>query len=1055
MFRRSSRLLLEVLAAVLAGSVVIAGFAAWRLSQDEPVRLTFLTPYLVDALSPKDDSYQVSIDDTVLTWGGWARTLDLRATGVRILNPDGRTVAAIPAISLTLSARALILHQTVAPTAIEVFGPRIFAVRDVDGRLHFVRAAPDDPARPTDEESPVIARLLDTLLSPPDPSLPTGYLMHAAVTDGELTFIDRKAGITWHAPAANIALDRDAAGGIVGRLALEVDRLGSPAKLNVVATYNTNSQTVGLTATLADVRASALAAIDPVLSRFAGADLSLSGRLTSTMDLDGRIGSTTFDLLGGPGKLAMDGVFESPLDVRRLALSASYDPASDRLTVANADIQFEGPRLTAAGTVDGVHAGAGTVADMRIVAKLTAENIAMAQLPRHWPQNVKPNPRNWIATHVTDGMAERVDADIALTMPGGDPARTAIDKFAGTIKGADLTVHYLDPLPPVEDAVGTAHFTQKDFNVDFTAGRLQGIEIDGGTLRISGLQEPDQIIDIEGKMRGSLAETLTILDNPRLGYATKLGIDPENTAGSVAATLAFTFPAKKGLTFDQVKISADAKIAQAYVKQAMLGQDLSDGSIKLQLDRAGMTMAGTAKLGTAPLEFQWQENFGAGDFVRRIIASGRFDDAQRAAMGYDYRPYVEGPVDTAVTFTRLPKKRATVELKLQLAEATLRIPPVKWQKPAGMPGDAFIVLDLAGEHVQAINDFSVVAGDLSAAGKASFYNDGGGLSSIDFNQLRLGRSDLKGVKVALVGGRADVTIGGGEIDAQPIIKGDETTEKVDKPPFTLRAPRLSQVHLGDDRSLSNVSVTLRHDGQYWDQILLEATLPEQQPLSVRFEPDGSRHKLSVTSPDAGAVLRAFDILDTVKGGTLTVTGESDDAKPGRPLVGKAEIDDFRLLRASVLARLLTLATFTGFVDVLTGEGFQFNRFESDFTKTDGRLDIKLARAHGPSIGLTATGYVDFDHHNVDMEGTIVPAYALNSIVNDIPIIGFILTGGEGEGMFAATYHATGPLEEPKISVNPLAALAPGFLRGLFDIFDNNGEAPPPLTALPQEKGTSK
>jgi hypothetical protein len=249
-------------------------------------------------------------------------------------------------------------------------------------------------------------------------------------------------------------------------------------------------------------------------------------------------------------------------------------------------------------------------------------------------------------------------------------------------------------------------------------------------------------------------------------------------------------------------------------------------------------------------------------------------------------------------------------------------------------------------------------------------------------------------------------------------------------------------------------VTLRHDGQYWDQILLDATLPEQQPLSVRFEPAGGRHRLSVTSVDAGAVLRAFDIIDNVKGGTLTVTGESDDAQPGRPLVGKAEIADFRLLRASVLARLLTLATFTGFVDVLTGEGFQFNRFESDFTKTDGRLDIELARAHGPSIGLTATGYVDFDQHNVDMEGTIVPAYALNSIVNDIPIIGFILTGGEGEGMFAATYHATGPLEEPKISVNPLAALAPGFLRGLFNIFDDDGEAPPPVTALP-EMGTTK
>ena len=251
-----------------------------------------------------------------------------------------------------------------------------------------------------------------------------------------------------------------------------------------------------------------------------------------------------------------------------------------------------------------------------------------------------------------------------------------------------------------------------------------------------------------------------------------------------------------------------------------------------------------------------------------------------------------------------------------------------------------------------------------------------------------------------------------------------------------------------------MAVTLRHDGHYWDQIVFDASLPEQVPVSVRYQANGGKHQLSVTSTDAGAVLRAFDIMDNVKGGTLTVTGEADDAAPARPLIGKAEIADFRLVKASILARLLTMATLTGFVDVLTGEGFQFNRFESDFTKTEGRLDIKLARAHGPSIGLTATGYADFDHHNVDMKGTVVPAYALNGILNDIPILGFVLTGGEGQGMFAVTYHASGPLEQPEISVNPLSALTPGFLRGVFDLFDSEGGPPPPPTALP-DPGTTK
>ncbi|HUL04889.1 MAG TPA: AsmA-like C-terminal domain-containing protein, partial [Candidatus Acidoferrum sp.] len=1027
MIRRSSRLLLEVLAAVLAGFLVLGGLATWRLSQDEPIRLTFLTPYIVDALTPADGSFKVAIDDTVLTWGGWARTIDLRATGLHVQDANGRTVAAIPALSLTLSARALLLHRLVAPTAIEIFQPRIFIVREADGHFRFVHAAPGDPSQPGDETSPVLTRLLQTLLAAPDPSLPTGYLKRASITDGQLTLIDRKAGVTWHAPAANITLGRDVQG-IVGQLDLSVERLGDPAKLNAVAVYDAGKQRLMLTANMSGVHAGALAAIDPVLARFSGADVTLSGKLTSSMDLDGRILGTTFDLTGGAGTLAMPGTFEVPLAIRSLALSASFDPASDRLTLAKAELQLDGPRLQASGTIDGVHAGAGMTEDMRIGMKLAAEDIDLAELPHYWPVKVKPNPRGWIASHLTEGVA-RADADVALTLPGGDPDATVIEQFAGTVTGSGVAVHYLDPLPPVEGAAGTAHFTREEFTADFTHGHVQGVQVDGGTLRISGLQEPDQIIDIEAKMHGQLTEALAILDNPRLGYAKKLGIDPAGVGGTVAATLTVNLPAKKGVTFDQIKLGVTADIADAAIKNAMLGQDLSNGDAKLQLDHDGMTLAGTGKFGGAPLEFKWEENFGGGDFTRRLTASGPFDAAQRAALGYDLRPYVDGPIDTAVVFTRLPKKRSTVDIKLNLESATLKLPPVKWTKPPGTHGDAHVLLELAGDHVHAIPDFSIAAGDLAVAGKAQFGDDNGGLSGVAFDKLKLGRTDLKGVTVAFNGGRADVVIAGGEVDAAPLVKRDDTQPEMTKPPFTLRASSLSRVYLGDE-SLSNVAVTLRHDGHYWDEIVFDASLPDQVPLSVRYQPNGGKHQLSITSTDAGAVLRTFDIVDNVKGGTLTVTGEADDKAPGRPLTGKAEIADFRLVKASILARLLTMATLTGFVDVLTGEGFQFNRFESDFTKTEGRLDIKLARAHGPSIGLTGTGYVDFDQHKVDMKGTVVPAYALNGILNDIPILGFVLTGGEGEGMFAVTYHATGPLEQPEISVNPLSALTPGFLRGV-------------------------
>jgi hypothetical protein len=69
-----------------------------------------------------------------------------------------------------------------------------------------------------------------------------------------------------------------------------------------------------------------------------------------------------------------------------------------------------------------------------------------------------------------------------------------------------------------------------------------------------------------------------------------------------------------------------------------------------------------------------------------------------------------------------------------------------------------------------------------------------------------------------------------------------------------------------------------------------------------------------------------------------------------------------------------------------------------------------------------------------MQGTIVPAYFFNSLLGKIPLVGRLFSPERGGGVFAASYTLAGPLDNPDVSVNPLTALTPGFLRGLFGIF---------------------
>jgi hypothetical protein len=111
--------------------------------------------------------------------------------------------------------------------------------------------------------------------------------------------------------------------------------------------------------------------------------------------------------------------------------------------------------------------------------------------------------------------------------------------------------------------------------------------------------------------------------------------------------------------------------------------------------------------------------------------------------------------------------------------------------------------------------------------------------------------------------------------------------------------------------------------------------------------------------------------------------------------------------------------------------------------------LKQLRLHGGSLGLTATGTVNIKASTVDLKGTIIPFYGLNTLLSHVPLLGTLLSGGKGEGLIAMRYHLSGQLANPDVAVNPASVLTPGFLRGIFNVFESNNDVdielqlPPP------------
>jgi hypothetical protein len=111
----------------------------------------------------------------------------------------------------------------------------------------------------------------------------------------------------------------------------------------------------------------------------------------------------------------------------------------------------------------------------------------------------------------------------------------------------------------------------------------------------------------------------------------------------------------------------------------------------------------------------------------------------------------------------------------------------------------------------------------------------------------------------------------------------------------------------------------------------------------------------------------------------------------------------------------------------------------------GVLNLKDTRAFGSAVGFTLEGNLERATKTANFTGTVVLAYTLNTALENVPVLGKLLLGGEGEGVFAIAFGLTGSLDEPRVTVNPLSALAPGFLRGLVSILT----PPPAPTSKPR------
>ncbi len=1046
MGRSAFNLVLHALGTLVLGLLVVVPVVVWRLSAG-PIALDFLTPSIESALTAQDGSAWVKLDRTVLTLDESRRRLELRALGVKVYAGGTHPVLTVPQLALTVNGRAL-LSGELAANAVRAYGLKLRLVREADG--HFALGLGDQGS--ASQAGGLVTRLLDGLMGSPDPGKPGRRLQRLAILGADLVVEDRARGTTWHAPDADFRFRRTPAG-LEATTHLTLDMAGEAALVAGRLVYTRQGDGLAGELHLEGVRPAVLARFGVPLGGLAALDLPLSGVVRARGSLADGVESVDFDLSGDAGDVVLPAPVAMTRRIRSAVLRGTLDRGLTHARIDELSVDLGGPTLTVAAVADGLGG------DTTINADVALREVPVDELATLWPAGVAPNPRAWTVNNLSRGMIREARVTLAARSPTGRVEDLEIGRAEGRIAMDGTTVNYLRPMPPVHDAAAVATFDTKAFRVDVKAGEVYGLRLTGGQILLSGLDMPDQAADIDLTIAGPVADALKLIDRPPLRYAAALGIKPEAVGGQAVTRLRLQFPLLAALKLSELAIKAHADLKGARVPGVLLGLDLTQGDLALDVDAHGMDVTGHMLLGTIPARLQWRENFasrGVPFRSRYVVQAPRVDEAQRRSLGLDTAPFVApwlaGPVAANVTAVLQPGGKADIDARVDLTPARMAFSGLGWRKLDGTTGGAEVQLRVEHNRLAAVPYFRVAAGDLLARGAVAFGTNGK-VHRVEFHKLSYARTDVAGSIGFRPGGGLDVTLNGPSFDARTQVSGDDGSDdgdggeplpqkkkkkEEDGPPPMAVEMTVRNLWLTDGGKLTGVSLAMRRDGADWRNATLNGTVGEGERFAATLQPAGpDRRSLRLTSGDAGAVLKAFDIYDDLVGGTLEVDATIDDTQDSQPLAGTIHIANYSVVNAPALARLLTVAALTGILDVLRGEGVAFTTLTAPFTLTDGLLQIDNARAYGPALGLTARGEFDLDRSRMALEGTVVPAYALNSVLGHIPVLGWLVTGGEkGGGLVAFNFSMRGPFSAPDVVVNPLSALTPGFLRHLFDVFDD-------------------
>lgn len=606
-------------------------------------------------------------------------------------------------------------------------------------------------------------------------------------------------------------------------------------------------------------------------------------------------------------------------------------------------------------------------------------------------------------------------------------------EFLGSIKDTSFIIS--NELPEFQNINADIEYKNKELNINISSGSAAGLNFDKSKIFVNESSDSYKAsldLNLTGKFN-SLKE----FKNLKIEALEDITKNIEKLSFSTTANnkIDVEFDKKGNLINTSVKGKADISNLELDLLQSAYPNVLDDknrkfknGKFKIEFDKTNFSTNGIIFNQNDTLDFKINSDLNKKTSKINIISDINFANWQKV-----FKPeYIKGSSKLYIQLNTY-KDQYYFDTRIDIKKSLINFTPINFNKLLNDDGQILLKGEVK-KNISVLEKVTINAGKNNIELFDINFDENFSITSLNSITVNTDKSNFK-IIASKKSNISHIEITGKRLDAKYIIDSLTSSKPstiVSKKFNGTISANLDTVDTGTNDDIRDFNLTGTILKGQFSKLDANGVFSNKEKITIKISKNKNGNIATYMLSDrARPFIAGFSFIKGFEKGKLEFNSEDLSTTSSK---GKIIITDFKIKEIPVLAQILSLASVTGILDTLKGEGIRFDNTVIVYENDEKFFIFKDFYGTGPSLGFIVEGRINNADDFVSLDGNLIPAYEVNRLLSNIPILGQILTGKSGDGIFGVSFKIKGKDNNFETTINPVRTLTPRFVQRFVDIF---------------------